>query len=145
MHVSGEQLDQYTGVAATLRYPLIHPDPEEAGRKDDSSDDDSSSDDDLVLEEEDYQPNEAMQQYPVNDFRRRLSSADETEFAGFELALGGFISNTRYKLFVMWCTAHRKSLSMHVRPYDLPQLYDHTATLKGMCVMYYMMSLCDEQ
>ena len=62
MHVSGEQLDQYTGVAATLRYPLVRPDLIEGGGKDDGSSDDdssSSSDDDLVLEEEDYQPNEA--------------------------------------------------------------------------------------
>mmetsp|Transcript_17413 Transcript_17413/g.32821 ORF Transcript_17413/g.32821 Transcript_17413/m.32821 type:complete len:105 (+) Transcript_17413:107-421(+) len=94
MHVSGEQLDQYTGVAATLRYPLVRPDMIEGGEKDDGSSDDSSSsssDDDLVLEEEDYQPNEAMQQFAVNDFRRRLSSADETELAGFDIDLDGFI------------------------------------------------------
>jgi hypothetical protein len=91
MHVSGEQLDQYTGVAATLRFPLI--DQLKAGDDDSSSDDSSSSDDDddLVLEEEEYLPNEAMQQYAVNDFRRRLSSADETELEGFDIDLAGFL------------------------------------------------------
>jgi hypothetical protein len=38
MHVSGEQLGQYTGIAATLRFPLVMPNTEE--QKGDSDDDD---------------------------------------------------------------------------------------------------------
>lgn len=40
MHVSGEQLNMYTGVAATLRFPL----PEAESEQDDDSDSDSDSD-----------------------------------------------------------------------------------------------------
>ncbi|CAE7732826.1 pelo-1 [Symbiodinium microadriaticum] len=81
MHVSGEQLDQYTGVAATLRFPLVVPDEdtedEEDGRRESeglrggAGSEGFGDDDDLVGE----------------DRRRRLSSADELQ--GFHIdALG---------------------------------------------------------
>ena len=108
MHVSGEQLDQYTGVAATLRFPLLHPEGVEGqmqgggdsdSSSDDSSSDDDSSDDDLVLEEEVGGSGKSngsgsavvQRQYAVSDLRRRLSSADETELEGFDIDLDGFI------------------------------------------------------
>lgn len=37
MHVSGEQLGQYTGIAATLRFPLVMPS-NEAEEEDDDDD-----------------------------------------------------------------------------------------------------------
>ena len=42
LHVSGEQLDKFTGVAATLRFPLPEIDEEQASVADDDSDSDST-------------------------------------------------------------------------------------------------------
>lgn len=89
MHVSGEQLDQYTGIAATLRFPLIQSN--DLLECDDDSSSDSSSEDDLVLDDDDNFNQSSTMQYGANDFRRRLSSADETELEGYDINLDGFI------------------------------------------------------
>ena len=87
--MSGEQLDQYTGVAATLRFPLLQSQIEAGLKEDDSDSDSSSSDDDsLVLE---ALPSEMDKDCEVNNMRRRLSSADQSELEGFDIDLEGFI------------------------------------------------------
>ena len=69
MHVSGEQLDQYTGVAATLRFPLVQPD-------------DFEDEDNVAMEGGGVStepPEDDEDDIVGGDRRRRLSSADELE------------------------------------------------------------------
>jgi hypothetical protein len=75
MHVSGEQLDQYTGVAATLRFPLVQPDEEEELEEGQGGDEQAGGEVEWGEEEDD--------DLVGGDRRRRLSSADELQ--GFHI------------------------------------------------------------
>mmetsp|Transcript_17224 Transcript_17224/g.25761 ORF Transcript_17224/g.25761 Transcript_17224/m.25761 type:complete len:429 (-) Transcript_17224:138-1424(-) len=79
MHVSGEQLDQYTGVAATLRFPLVQP------QETDSED-----------EEEEAPPTESLVEDEfyddfVGERRRRLSSVDDLDGCHIDMGSMGLV------------------------------------------------------